>query len=383
MFAMLPRAIPRARPAQRIHEVGRRIAVTASRRWFLDRHTEFWLRELGTRWSLTERHARVVDVIDETPDTRTLVLAPGRGWPGHRAGQYVPVEVEVDGARMRRCYSISSGGSLPGARRIAITVRRVPDGRVSTALHQLGRGALVGLGQPAGDFVLDTAAPKLLLIAGGSGITPIIAILRDLAARGAPPGRDTPTADAATPADVLVIHTSRTARDAIFGAELASLATRFPWLRLHARHDDQAGRLDAASLHHLAPDLADREIYVCGPPGLLDLVTSAATAAGALPRLHHERFLAPPPPATAAATIQLLQSRTSVVATGAGPLLAQLERAGQRPAYGCRMGICNTCRCHKRSGTVEDLTTGAISSEPDQDIRLCVSVARSDLELDL
>jgi stearoyl-CoA 9-desaturase NADPH oxidoreductase len=382
MLAMLPRATRRARPVQRIHDAGTRIAATAWRRWFLDRHAEFWLRELGTRWSLVERRARVVDVIDETSDTRTLVLAPGRGWPGHRAGQYVPVELEVDGVRLRRCYSISSGSSAPGARRIAITVRRVPDGRVSSALHQLRRGALVTLGEPAGEFVLALAAPalasaKLLLVAGGSGVTPIVAMLRDLAGGDAAP-------------DVVVIHGSRGAGDAIFAAELASLATRLPWLRLHARRDDQGGRLDRAALAALVPDLADREIYVCGPAGLMDVVAAAAADANASHRVHHERFVAAPVaarPATDAATnhatIGLRRSGTRVVARGPGPLLAQLERAGQQPAYGCRMGICNTCRCRKRTGTVEDLRTGEISSEPDQDIRLCVSIARSDLELDL
>jgi ferredoxin-NADP reductase len=377
MLALLPRAIRRARPAQRIHDAGARLAATASRRWFLDRHTEFWLRELGTRWSFTERRARVVGVIDETADTRTLVLAPGRSWPGHRAGQYVPVELEVDGVRVRRCYSISSGSSAPGARRIAITVRRVPGGRASTALHQLRRGALVGLGTPAGDFVLGPGATRLLFVAGGSGVTPIMAMLRDLAAAT--------TVASAGQADVVVVHAARGAHDAIFAAELASLATRFPWLQLHAWRDDQAGRLDAAALHARVPDLADREIFVCGPPGLIDLVGTAATAAGAHHRLHHERFvLATLATATrTAATIQLLRSGTDVIAEGPGPLLVQLERAGQRPAHGCRIGICNTCRCRKRSGTVEDLTTGAISSEPDQDIRLCVSLAHSDLALEL
>ncbi|MEO7734871.1 MAG: ferredoxin reductase [Kofleriaceae bacterium] len=382
---MMPRATRRARPVQRIHDAGTRIAATAWRRWFLDRHTEFWLRELGTRWSLVERRARVVDLIDETPDTRTLVLAPGRGWPGHRAGQYVPIELEVDGVRMRRCYSISSGGSAPGARRIAITVRRVVGGKVSTALHQLRRGALVTLGVPAGEFVLEPGSPasaKLLLVAGGSGVTPIVAMLRDLAAGDAAP-------------DVVVIHGSRGADDAIFADELASLATRLPWLRVLSRRDDQAGRLDRAALAGLVPDLADREIYVCGPAGLMDVVTAAAGDANAGHRVHHERFVAAPIAgaakaaaeamieATAEATIELRRAGTQVVARGPGSLLAQLERAGQQPAYGCRMGICNTCRCRKRTGTVEDLLTGAVSSEPDQDIRLCVSIARSDLALDL
>ncbi|MBC7974238.1 MAG: iron-sulfur cluster-binding domain-containing protein, partial [Myxococcales bacterium] len=293
------------------------------------------------------------------------------------------------GVRVRRNYSISSGSSAPGARRIEITVRRVPGGRVSTALHRLRRGASVGLDLPAGDFVLDPDSDRRLLVAGGSGITPIRAMLRDLAAasdREAATARDRAPASHSAPASahVVVVHVARSAHDAIFAAELASLATRLPWLHVHAWRDDRGGRLDTAALHALVPDLADRETFVCGPPGLIDLVSTAASSVGAGHRVHHERFVVTAPATTiAAATIQLLRSDTTVVADGAGSLLVQLERAGQRPAHGCRMGICNTCRCRKRTGTVEDLTTGAVSSEPDQDIRLCVSVARSDLALDL
>lgn len=377
----------------RLRAAGARIAATCARRWFLDRDGEFWLRELGLPWTLAADRARVVEVIDETSDTRTLVLSPTR-WPGHRAGQYVPVTVELDGARHTRCYSISSGGATAGARRIAITVRRQPGGRVSTALHALRRGAWLGLGAPAGDFVLPDA-PRLLLVAGGSGVTPIRAMARDL-----PAG-----------CDAVIVHVSRDASDAIFGAELAALATRRAGLRVHAHHSSRVGRLDASALARLVPDLSDRSVLVCGPPGLIELVERCARETGA--PVHHERF-APPliyarganratragaratnvgagatnadAGATndgAAATVTLLRSGTSVVAAGEGPLLVQLERAGQRPAHGCRIGICNTCRCRKRSGVVEDLTTGAVSDRPDEMIRLCTSRARSDLALEL
>src|SRR5258705_5502876 len=124
---MLARA-PHRSPMTRLHDAGGRLAATAWRRWFLDRHAEFWLGELNPSWSLVERRATVVEVLDETPDTRTFVLDPGRRWPGHRAGQYVPITAEIDGVRTRRCYSISSGASPRGARRIAITVQRTGPG---------------------------------------------------------------------------------------------------------------------------------------------------------------------------------------------------------------------------------------------------------------
>jgi ferredoxin-NADP reductase len=352
----------------------------ARRRWFLDRHVEFWRNELGVP---ARMQARVVEIIVETADTRTFVLRPDRRWPGHRAGQYIPVEIEIDGVRAHRCYSISCGASARGARRIAITIKRVPGGRVSSWFHDhVQAGDTIDIGPPAGDFVVEyggeatQVGKRLLLVAGGSGITPVMAIARDLEARG-------------LLHDIVIVHAARGNADAIFARELAVMAIAHPGLRLVAHRDSVHGRLDAAAVSRLVPDLARREVFVCGPPGLLDVVTKVATAAGV--SVHHERFVAAlpaphraptndnaaPPPVTVH-----LRGR-SIAVGGTGPLLGELERAGERPPHGCRMGICNTCRCHKQSGTVEDLLTGAVSSDPDQEIRLCVTIARSDLELAL
>lgn len=305
----------------------------------------------------------MIEVVDETADTKTFVLAPNRRWPGHVAGQYVPVELEIGGVRVRRCYSISSGGSRRGAQRISITVRRVPGGRVSSFLHDhIKPGAIVRLGMPAGELTVPADVPaKLLLVAGGSGITPVIAIVRDLVARGAA-------------GDIVVVHAARGEADAIFAGALAALPIRVV--------PHRGGLLDAVSLHALVPDLATRETYACGPTGLLAVVDQALTAVGAAHRLHVERFtptLRAPPPASGSHRVTL--GARSLVLAGDRPLLVELEDAGLRPPHGCRMGICNTCRCRKHTGTVLDLATGAVSSEPDQEIRLCVSIAQSDLEL--
>lgn len=363
MLAALARAPSRPRALSRL-------AASAWRHWFLDRHAEFWLGELGSTWSSSAIRARVVAVVAETADTRSFVLAPNGRWPGHRAGQYVPIEVEIDGVRVRRCYSISSGASAPGDR-ITITVKRVVDGRVSGWLHdRLRPGTVIGLGHPAGEFVVGDAHGPLLLVAGGSGITPVFAILRDLAARG-------------DLRDVTLIHAARDRNAAIFDREIAEMASQQTGLRSIALRTASTGRIDAAALSELSPDLADREIFACGPPSLLAAVTQAAAAAGAADRVHVERFATAPIVAARGAAALVRLRGHSVVIDGRGTLLEQLERAGERPAHGCRIGICNTCRCRKRTGTVEDLTTGEVSSEPEQDIRLCVSVARSALELAL
>jgi stearoyl-CoA 9-desaturase NADPH oxidoreductase len=343
------------------------------------RHVDFWLGELGSIQSLTELRARVVDVVDETHDVKTFVLAPGATWPGHRAGQYVPVDVEIDGVRVRRCYSISSGPSRPRAPRIAITVKRMPGGRVSTWMHEhLRRGARVTLGTPAGEFVLPAdSAPKLLLWSGGSGVTPVMSILRELAARDAI-------------ADVVFLHSARSRHDVVFRREVEALATRFAGLRVVYLLDDERGasaKALASRLATAAPDFAERATFLCGPGGMMDAAARIWAEAGASDRLVTERFaLASPSIArrgVEGAKVLLARSGREVTTSGAGTLLEQLEGAGERPAHGCRMGICNTCRCRKRSGVVEDMVTGKLSSEPDEEIRLCVSVARSDLELSL
>jgi len=361
-----------SRPMHRSRPIA--LARSAWRRWFLDRTAEFWLGELRATWSLSELRARVVAVRAETADTKTFTLMTPRAWPGHVAGQYVPVDVEIDGVRVRRCYSISSGGSEPGRQPIEITVKSVPGGRVSTWMHEhLAVGAVVRLGAPAGEFTVTSPRAKLLLIGAGSGITPIAAIVRDLVLRG----------DAH---DIIVIEAARSDADAIFADDLAALAT----LRSIAHPGAPAtglqilphrGPLDANAIRAYAPDLATREVYVCGPAPVMDLVAALVG-----PRVHLERFApaapARKPAAAARARVHLAVANRTVEVT-AGTLLEGLERAGERPAHGCRMGICNSCRCTKKTGTVEDLVTGAISSEPDQEIRLCVSAAHSDLELSL
>ncbi len=354
----------------------RRATRALTRGLFLDRQAAFWLTQLDRTWAPGEIRARVVAVIDETADTRTLVLRPNRQWRGHRAGQYTTVDVEIDGVQVRRCYSISSAPSDP---RLAITIKRVAGGRVSPWVQAHVRpGDVLRLGPAAGDFVLadDAAARPLLLLSGGSGITPVMSILRERAARGAV-------------GDVVFVHHARRREDIIFRAELEALAVRHRGLRLCFRTDDDPdgeGGFDEARLARLVPDFAARTTMLCGPAGLMDRVEQMWARAGASARLQRERFAAAPLPTPAAGApvaIRLTRSARTVEAGGAGTLLEQLERAGERPASGCRMGICQSCKCTKRSGAVENLRTGVISTDPDEEIQLCISAARSDLELGL
>ncbi len=329
---------------------------------------EFWLSQIVPTFSLDEVRAEVVAVVDETHDMKTFVLAPNRRFRGHLAGQYVPVDVTIDGVRVRRCYSISSA---PHDKRLAITVKRVPGGRVSTHLHQrVRRGEVLVLGQALGQFTLPARVDTpLLLLSGGSGVTPVMSMLRELSRRDAV-------------SDVVFLHAARSQRDVPFTRELAVLSERHRGLRVVYHLDDQHGRLDPSSL---VPDFATRRTFLCGPTGLMDAVTRSYESAGVAHRLELERFASAPYASvgTGGAKVTLSRSGRTLRTLGSGTLLEELERGGERPAHGCRMGICNTCRCRKVSGLVEDARTGAVSDAPDEEIRLCTSIVRSDLELAL
>lgn len=331
---------------------------------------------LGTAnpmWSRSEPHAKVIGLRRETADTTTLLLRRGVGsGAAHRPGQFVGVGVQVAGVWHWRTYSVTSRPSDPV---LAVTVTAIPDGTVSGRLaHRTPVGTLVRLGPPAGEFVLPAPAPeKLLLVAAGSGVTPIMGILRDLEA----------TAPAVLDGAVL-LHCDRTPADLVFGAELRAMAAR-TGLRLIARHTATEGRLTPESITEIVPDWAARQTWACGPTGLLDMLRDLWTAAGDPGALHVEHFVPPPVAADGTPGGRISFIRNAITAD-AGPgvgLMAAGEAAGALLPSGCRMGICHTCVGTLRSGAVRDLRTGELHDTPGQSVRTCVSGAVGDVEIDL
>ncbi|MFD9065994.1 ferredoxin reductase [Kitasatospora purpeofusca] len=309
---------------------------------------------------------RIEAVHPETEDAATVVIRPGRGWRGHRAGQYLSVGVDVDGVRLWRSYSITSPTDRKDGR-ITITVKAVPGGKVSNHLvHRAAPGTLVRLDQSAGDFVLPPARPaKVLFLTAGSGITPVMGMLRDT-------GFD----------DVAMIHCAPRPQDVIFRDELRELAAAKN-LRLTEVHTGTEGRLDLARLDELVPDWAERETWACGPAGLLDAVEEHWTGHGVLGRLRTERFR----PAVVATgdggTVTFSATGRTVEADGATPLLDLGEEAGVLMPSGCRMGICFGCVTPLKAGAVRDLRTGGITeAEPGVLIQTCVSAAAGPCDIE-
>lgn len=338
---------------------------------------------LNPLWSTHTTWARVVEVRDETADARTLVLRPGRGFPAHRAGQYVPITVTLDGRRHVRTYSISSApGGAPRPGCFAITVKHVAGGRVSGYLvRDVRRGAYVALGAPQGEFVLpEVARPRLLLLTAGSGVTPVRAMLQDLAARGAL-------------TDVVHLHWAPRTADVIFARELASLAAAHPGYRLHvlATREPSSGvrpdrHFSPALLDERCADWRERDAYACGPRALLDAAASHWTASGCVQRLRIERFqpvLAPVDPGAAGGRACFRRSGVAVEAGAQQSLLLAAEAAGLAPAHGCRMGICHTCTATLHSGRVRDLRDGRVTDEPGARVQICVSAVAGACEVEL
>lgn len=326
----------------------------------VDRYTEI----LDPMWTSEDR-AVVVRVQRSTPRSVTLWLQPNHAAPAFRAGQYVTVTVEIDGRRHTRCYSPANA---EGVGLIELTVARHDGGVVSEFLYRSARpGLTVGLSAPAGDFVLPERRPRrLLLIAGGSGITPVMSMVRTLAEEDRYDG------------EIAVLHYVRTLGDASYRGLLATLpdvrvlhvATRGPGGDLEGHLDE--GHLTAAMAH---PDA----VYVCGPPALVEAVRSyhpAALSESFAPA----PLVIPDTPGDGRITF----SNSGVQADDDGrTLLDQAEAAGLRPASGCRMGICHTCTRRKVHGVVRNLATGALSTADDDAVQICVSVPVGDVEIAL
>jgi len=329
------------------------------------------LSALNPMWSTRDYPARVIEIVEETGDTRTFVLRPGRRWPGHTAGQHVVLEVEIDGRRLHRCFSLSSAPTRD--RRVRITVKRQPGARVSGWLHDRVRvGDVLRLSASNGHFAPPAGDQPLLLLSAGSGITPLMAIVEDLHAHG-------------DPRDVVFLHACRTPADFIFEGRLRELAASRPGFDLRVHFSAQVGRLDAATLARELPDFARYQAMVCGPRGLTEGIEDLYRAAGVPDQVRSESYSGRVLPRTGAMelshAVHCSVTERVFTARADSSLLSEAEAFGLTPAHGCRIGICKTCQCTKRSGTVENLRTGEISSEPDQLIQLCVSVARSPLEL--
>lgn len=337
---------------------------------------------------------KVVGLFPETGSVRTFRLAPADGGPipfAHRAGQFLNLSLQIDGKRVSRSYTIASPPTRDAY--VELTVKREDHGHVSRFLHDmLMTGHLVIVSAPAGRFTFDpTSADAILLIAGGVGITPIMAILRELT-------------DRSWPGRIDLVFSVRSTSDVIFSDELRLLSSRHPNLKVHititrdapAEWSGPRGRITADLLKTLVPDVASRPAFVCGPDVMAadvrkvllglgvpaDLITlESFTPAAATPA---EDNSTDTPDGVATATVTFARSDVSAPLPERKTVLDVAESVGVPIDYQCRSGICGTCRCKLLSGHVTMPVRDALTDgdEAEGYILACQAHATGDITID-
>ena len=332
-----------------------------------------YLKLANPLWSARELRGRVQEVRRETADSATLVIKPGWGFSfDYEPGQYVGIGVLIDGRWRWRSYSLTSTPEHGSARTISITVKAMAEGFLSTHLVDgLRPGTVVRLAAPQGNFVMPNPAPaSVLFLTAGSGITPVMSMLRTLVRRG-------------QVTDVVHVHSAPTDADVMFGGELTALQDAHVGYRLQVRRTRTEGRLELSKLDDVVPDWRERQTWACGPEGMLGDAEKVWGAAGIAENLHLERFAVSRAAAHGVGgTVTFERSGKEIAVDGATPLMDAGEQVGIRMPFGCRMGICQSCVVGLVDGHVRDLRTGD-EHEPGTRIQTCVSAASGDCVLDI
>jgi ferredoxin-NADP reductase len=331
-----------------------------------------YLKLANPLWSARELRGRVLEVRQETVDSATLVIKPGWGFRfDYEPGQYVGIGVLMDGRWRWRSYSLTSS-PVTRDRTITITVKAMPEGFLSSHLvGGLKPGTIVRLAAPQGNFVMPDPAPSsVLFLTAGSGITPIMSMLRTLARRD-------------QVGDVVHVHSAPMESDVMFASELAALHETYDGYRLSVRATRTQGRLDMSKLADDVPDWRERQTWACGPEAMLDAAHRLWSSAGIEDRLHQERFAASRAAAHGTGgTVTFERSGKTADVDAATSLMDAGEQVGVRMPFGCRMGICQSCVVGLVDGHVRDLRTGA-EHEPGSRVQTCVSAASGDCVLDV
>lgn len=328
-------------------------------------------------WQAQGFRAQVVETRKESKLVFTLVLRPQKKWPTFTAGQYIEIQVEINGVRYTRIFSLSSSPSQHAkSGLIELTIRQQTQGKVTPwLLEQLPTGAAVNISSAKGDFVLPNNNQPLLFIAGGSGITPFRSFLHQLA-------------NQFKDQDVHLIYYNQST-EPLFASEWLQLAEHMPHLQVSLIDTDIDGLINTTQLKQLCPDFSDRLAYICGPHGLITASRDILLELGVQDTdIRHELF--GPKPITkltqkldGEVTFSRTQTQITSFADQPKTLLELAEASQTNPTSGCRMGVCHQCKCRKQQGVVFNTLTETYSDTGAEDIQLCVSVAVGDVTLEL
>ena len=351
----------------------RRKALDAVQSFFSPLLPDDYIELINPLWSTQELRGRIERVDREAGNATTVTIRPGHRWEGHQPGQYLRVGVVVDGVHHWRAYSLTSEPGRPDGY-ISITPKLVPEGKVSPHFVEKAKpGTIVRLGGIEGSFVMPDPVPeRILFISAGSGITPIMSMLRDLVRRG-------------LVNDIVHLHSDRTPDDVIFGEQLREFDRNEEHLKLHIQLTGDEGRITADKLDDFCPDWRERTAFVSGPAEMLDAMEERWEADGDPDRLCMEHFQ----PKIGGGeegeggTIKFLKSETEAECDGGTPVLVAGEEAGIDMPFGCREGICHTCIGKLCSGRLRDMRNGEVHGTEGEMVRTCINAPEGDIAIEL
>jgi uncharacterized protein len=331
------------------------------------------------------REVEVVDVVRETADAVTMVFRDVRGTRFRfEPGQFFTFVTDIDGRTVRRAYSASSA---PGAKQLRITVKQVPGGTFSGHVNQrLRPGDRLRVLGPSGSFRVDRSQRELVMLAVGSGVTPIMSMIRTLLAKR-------------SHMRLMLLYGNRTEADILFAEELAALRDEH---RLTVRHvltrppatwTGGVGRLVGENLRRELDALrpyANAHFFVCGPEAMMHGARDVLTALG-VPgeQIHEERFTRAPTPTGGEPQPMTVRSgarELGTVQVGAGNTLLDAGlAAGLSMPYSCTVGQCGECMVKLRAGTVDVAQPNCLTPEQLAQGRTltCVGCPRSPVTIDL
>jgi ferredoxin-NADP reductase len=316
----------------------------------------------------------------------SLIIRPGKSFKPFEAGQYIELTVQKNGAWMSRFFSISSSPIyFEQTGIIEVSIRIQEGGRITPWLPTaLNSGSIVNLSQAMGAFTLPSTRKPILMIAGGSGITPFRSMLQQLSLMQ--PASIHPVAYEISP--ITLMYYARSSEHFLFEHEFEKIEKEFPWLTVHLINSETQGLISKEHILNYCPDTLARQVFICGPTPMITTGRDLLQDLHLAPSQIHFEFFGPEPTAhshegSANVLFSLTGKQIEVDETSSSNLLDLAEGNEIKPVSGCRIGVCHQCICQKKSGVVLNTKTGEYSDTGHEEIQLCISQPVGDVVLDL
>lgn len=335
-------------------------------------NANFWLQKINPTWSVSQALGKIIKKKILAKDTVGLVVKCNHLMNYGVAGQHHPVIVEIAGRRYERTYSLTH----LDPHHVQINVKKVAGGLISSWLCDTAKvGDVVEFGKPYGEMILGNNPQKIIMIAGGSGITPMFSMLYGMA-----------QTSKLTFIETTLLYWAKTQEEFAFTQEFNQWQNDFQNFNVHyfcTQESPFDKRINETQLN-LFKQIEKHDVFICGASGF---VNSAKAIFKNAKSVRTEAFSMQSVIAddndVGNVEILLTKSNKTLNIAKGQPILQALENANIHPEHGCRMGICNKCACHKTTGQTKNLNDGSINHEPNQEVRICVNSAQSDLVLDL